>query len=140
MSLEFKLNMKGFEDAIKKHPEKRDKELRVATKRVGSEMELEARNNHPKWTSRSGNLKNSIKYFYSVSKSKAIELKLSLLSESSNKKLGTEYGKYQHDGTKSKNGKVKIQGDPWVKRAFANNVKKLKSEWQSAIDKANKDF
>ena len=132
MSLEFKLNMKGFEDAIKKHPEKLYKELRIATKRVGSEMELEARNNHPKWTTRTGRLVKSIKYFFNASKGKGVNLTLSLLDENHN--LGTKYGKYQHDGTKH------LQGDAWVKRAFKNNVNKLKSEWQSAIDKANKEF
>jgi hypothetical protein len=140
MALEFKINVKDFESALNKHEKKLFDNLRIATKRVGSEMELEARNNHPTWTSRSGNLKNSIKYFYRVGKGKGAELKLSLLSENSNKKLGTEYGKYQHDGTKSKNGKVKIKGDPWVKRAFSNNVKKLYNEWQEAINKANKEF
>ena len=132
MSLEFKLNMKGFEDAIKKHPEKLYKELSIATKRVGSEMELEAKKNHPKWTTRTGRLVKSIKYFFNASKGKGVDLTLSLLDESHN--LGTKYGKYQHDGTKH------LQGDGWVKRAFKNNVNKLKSEWQSAIDKANKDF
>lgn len=139
MSLEFKLNLNDFEKALKNQPEKVYKYLRVANKRVGSEMEQEARSIHPTWTSRSGDLKDSIKYFYASRQGKGVELKLVLLDKATHP-LGTEYGKYQHEGTTSKKGKVMIKGDPWVKRAFAKNVKKLAQEWQEAINKANKEF
>ena len=139
MSLEFKLNLNDFEKALKNQPEKVYNYLRIANKRVGSEMEQEARSNHPTWTSRSGDLKDSIKYFYTSRQGKSVELKLVLLDKATHP-LGTEYGKWQHDGTMSKNGKVKLKGDKWVERAFKNNLGKLEKEWQEAIDKANKEF
>lgn len=132
MALEFKLNLNDFEKALKNHPTKVYDYLRAANKRVGSEMERDAKSNHPKWTTRTGNLVNSIKYFYESSKGKGVELSLKLLDEKHPQ--GTKYGKFQHDGTKH------LKGDKWVKRAFANNVKKLAQEWQEAINKANKEF
>lgn len=139
MALEFKIKLEEFNRSVAKYPDNVYKHLRVANKRVGSEMEQEARSNHPTWTTRTGNLKDSIKYFYRSSKGKGVELSLKLLDEGSHP-LGTKYGKWQHDGTTSEDGKVKLKGDPWVKRAFAKNVKNLVQEWQEAINKANKEF
>lgn len=132
MALEFSINVNSFADALKKQPEKMYKYLRIANKRVGSEMEREAKNNHPQWTTRTGNLRDSIKYSYEANQGKGIELKLSLHDE--NHPSGTKYGKFQHDGTKH------LKGDKWVERAFNKNLSKLKAEWQEAIDKANKEF
>lgn len=147
MSIEFKLDMRDFNRSMNKYADDSERELRIASKRSASIVEEVAKKEH-RFTTRTGRLVKSIKGTGNASQvggifQKAKKLisgktdigafvELKLLDEGS--PLGTEYGKYVHNGQRS------WGADKFIEKAIEKNERIIFSNWQKAVDTANKRF
>jgi hypothetical protein len=148
--ISFKMNARDFKKAIKEYPEDLVKELRKASKRSASIVEDEAKQNH-RYTTRLGNLRDSVKGYGGVTASVLKEgifkrlkelLKfgmgakayVELVLHDEGHPLGTEYGKYIHEGFKS------WGADKFIDKSMAKHQMTIIRNWREAIDKANRKF
>ena len=150
--MKFELDAKDFNRALKVYPENLTKELRRASKRSASVVESTAKDKH-RFTTRTGKLVKSIKGYGGVgaikeSRSgflgKIVDKIFDIRSDASayvnlvlhdeGHPMGTQYGKYVHQGQRS------WGADKFIDSSMKNNIATIKSNWARAINKANKDF
>jgi len=150
--IEFKFNARDFEKAMKDYPENLTRELRRASKRSASVVESTAKDQH-RFTTRTGRLVKSIKGYggvgliqesrrgfvgriadklFGVKSHSSAYVNLDLHDEG--QPLGTKYGKYVHEGHGS------WGADRFISESVKKNINAIKSNWDKAINAANKRF
>ena len=148
--ISFKMNARDFKKAMKEYPEDLVKELRKSSKKSASTVERGAKQSH-RFTTRTGRLVKSIKGYGGVTASVPAEGFLGRLKEffkggrkvnafvelvlhDEGHPLGTEYGKYVHEGQRS------WSPDKFIEKSMSKNKRKILEGWSKAIDKANRKF
>ena len=148
--ISFKMNARDFNKAIKEYPDDLVKELRKASKRSASIVEDEAKQNH-RYTTRLGNLRDSVKGYGGVTASvlkegifkrlkelfkfgKGAKAYVELVLHDEGHPLGTEYGKWIHEGFKS------WSPDRFIDKSMNKHQMTIIRNWSEAIDKANRKF
>lgn len=148
--ISFKMNARDFNKAMKDYPEDLVRELRKASKRSASIVEDEAKQNH-RYTTRLGNLRDSVKGYGGVTASvlkegifkrlkelfklgKCAKAYVELVLHDEGHSLGTEYGKWIHEGFKS------WSPDRFIDKAMTKHQMTIIRNWGEAIDKANRKF
>jgi len=131
MGVEVEIKMEGFLKALKDYPTDMSKNLRIASKREASRVELDAKKTH-RFTTRTGRLVKSIKG-YGDSKVGGRTF-VSLILHDEGHQLGTKYGKYVHNGQRS------WGADKFIEKSMERNKGKIYKAWQAAIDKTSKGF
>ncbi len=147
---EFKLNKRDFEQSLKRYPEDLVNELRKSSKRSASTVEQGAKQSH-RFTTRTGRLVKSIKGYGGVTASvpskgflgrlkellrggKKVNAFVELVLHDEGHPLGTEYGKYVHEGQRS------WSPDKFIESSMDRNKRKILEGWNKAISIANRKF
>jgi len=147
---EFKVNKRDFEQSLKRYPEDLVNELRKSSKRSASTVEQGAKQSH-RFTTRTGRLVKSIKGYGGVTASapsqgflgrlkellrggKKVNAFVELVLHDEGHPLGTEYGKYVHEGQRS------WSPDKFIESSMDRNKRKILEGWNKAISIANRKF
>ena len=128
--------------SLKKFPEELQKELARASKREAVNVESIAKKEHRFKPGRTGRLVKSIKGYGGAELSKvgrifkkdSIETEVRVVLHDEGHPMGTEYGKYVHNGQRS------WAPDPFIQNAIKSNMNRIYSAWEKAINKVAKGF
>ena len=100
MDIEFKFDGSDFEKAVKEYPKDLVTQLRKGSKKSASLVQDYARQNH-RFETRSGKLVKSIRGYGSARLGRGEDIAMvRLVLHGEDTTLGTEYGKYIHEGFK----------------------------------------
>ncbi len=154
-NIEFKVDSDAFKRSLEQYPKKLITQLRRASKRSASLVEQYARDNH-RFKTRNGNLVKSIKGYGGVgytsgegeslgqirgkkvavldSRDSMASAYVELILHDEGHRLGTEYGKYIHDGFKS------WGADKFIEKSMNNHKAQIQANWDIAIEKVNRSF
>lgn len=142
--LEIKITSNTLDQALKKLPFELERELQRASKREAVKVEEVAKSKH-RFTTRTGKLVKSIKGyggaevtqskgFLGFGKKSRLDTEVRVVLHDEGHPLGTEYGKYVHNGQRS------WMPDRFVTDAIERRKNSIMSAWQNAIDKVAKGF
>lgn len=142
--LEVKIVSNSLESALKKLPEQLERELSLASRRSAISIEKGAKMKH-RFTTRTGRLVKSVKGyggaevrqtggFLGFFKKNSLSTEVRIVLHDEGHPLGTEYGKYVHNGQRS------WKPDRFIEEAIERNKQRVQEAWQRAIEKVARGF